>query len=223
MDRASACTTVTGRPANRPCRWRARAGCSSTAMTRAPRSTSSAVSAPWPAPISSTSSPGRTAASATIRAAHSSVSGCQPHARRDRTKADMADHVQEEDHGPTVGGQLHRPQRIFGGEVTITRVGDVDPTAAPEQTNLVINAQLIGGDITLRASDRQDTSTEPQTRIELSLIGTDDARMRALFDGLADGGTVRAKLEKQFWGDVFGAVTDKYGIGWQINIGTAGA
>ena len=34
---------------------------------------------------------------------------------------------------------------------------------------------------------------------------------------------VRAKLEKQFWGDVFGAVTDKYGIGWQINIGTAGA
>jgi PhnB protein len=102
-------------------------------------------------------------------------------------------------------------QQVFGGEVTITRVGDVDPTAAPEQKNLVINAQLIGGDITLRASDRQDTSTDPQTRIELSLIG------------LADGGTVRAKLEKQFWGDVFGAVTDKYGIGWQINIGTAGA
>src|SRR5215471_7296060 len=114
-------------------------------------------------------------------------------------------------------------QRVFGGQVTITRRGDIDPTATPEQRNQVINAQLIGGDITLRASDRQDTSTEPQTRIELSLIGTDDARMRALFDGLADGGTVRAKLEKQFWGDVFGAVTDRYGIGWQINIGTAGA
>jgi PhnB protein len=114
-------------------------------------------------------------------------------------------------------------QQVFGGEITITRVGDVDPTAAPEQKSLVINAQLIGGDITLRASDRQDTSTDPQTRIELSLIGTDDARLRALFDGLADGGTVRTKLEKQFWGDVFGAVTDRYGIGWQINIGTAGA
>jgi PhnB protein len=114
-------------------------------------------------------------------------------------------------------------QQVFGGEITITRVGDVDPTAPPEQKNLVINAQLIGGDITLRASDRQDTSTDPQTRIELSLIGTDDARLRALFDGLADGGTVRAQLEKQFWGDVFGAVTDQYGIGWQINIGTAGA
>ncbi len=50
-----------------------------------------------------------------------------------------------------------------------------------------------------------------------------DARLRALFDGLAQGGTVRTRLERQFWGDVFGAVTDQYGIGWQVNIGTAGA
>jgi PhnB protein len=43
-----------------------------------------------------------------------------------------------------------------------------------------------------------------------------------LFDGLAAGGTVRTQLERQFWGDTFGAVTDKYGIGWQVNIGAAG-
>jgi PhnB protein len=114
-------------------------------------------------------------------------------------------------------------QEVFGGQVTITRLGDVDPSAPPEQKNLVVNALLTGGDITLRASDRQEASPDPQTRIELSLIGTDDARLRALFDGLANGGTVRAKLERQFWGDVFGAVTDKYGIGWQVNIGAAGA
>jgi PhnB protein len=115
-------------------------------------------------------------------------------------------------------------QQVFGGQVTITRRGDVDPTAAtPEEKNYVINALLTGGDLTLRASDRPDTSGDPQTRIELSLIGTDERRLRALFDGLAAGGTVRQQLEKQFWGDVFGAVTDKYGIGWQVNIGTAGA
>ncbi|MBO0776595.1 MAG: VOC family protein [Actinobacteria bacterium] len=112
-------------------------------------------------------------------------------------------------------------QEVFGGQVTITRLGDVDPNAEPGQQNLVVNALLTGGDVTLRASDRSDASPDPQTRIELSLIGTDDARLRALFDGLAKGGTVRAKLERQFWGDVFGAVTDKYGIGWQVNIGAA--
>ncbi len=114
-------------------------------------------------------------------------------------------------------------QQVFGGQVDITRLGDVDPNAAEAQRDAVINAQLTGGDLTLRASDRQDTSTEPQTRVELSLIGTDEARLRTLFDMLAADGTVRAKLERQFWGDIFGAVTDKYGIGWQVNIGTAGA
>lgn len=113
-------------------------------------------------------------------------------------------------------------QQVFGGQVSITRRGDVDPTAAAEQRNQVVNATLTGGDVTLRASDREDTSTSPQTRIELSLIGTDEPRMRALFDGLANGGAVRTELAKQFWGDVFGALTDKYGIGWQVNIGTAG-
>lgn len=114
-------------------------------------------------------------------------------------------------------------QQVFGGEISITRRGDVDPTAAGEQRNQVINALLTGGDITLRASDREDTTNDEQTRVELSLIGTDETRLRALFDGLAQGGNVRANLEKQFWGDIFGAVTDKYGINWQVNIGSAGA
>jgi PhnB protein len=114
-------------------------------------------------------------------------------------------------------------QQVFGGEATINRRGDVDPTAPAEQKNQVIFALLSGGDVTLRASDREDTTGDPQTRVELSLIGTDEARLRAMFDGLAEGGTVRAKLERQFWGDVFGAVTDKYGINWQVNIGAAGA
>jgi PhnB protein len=39
---------------------------------------------------------------------------------------------------------------------------------------------------------------------------------------LTNGGTVRVPLAKQFWGDTFGAITDKYGIGWQVNIGAAG-
>ena len=114
-------------------------------------------------------------------------------------------------------------QEVFGGQATITRRGDVDPTASETEKDQVINALLTGGDVTLRASDRGDASLDPQTRVELSVIGADEARLRAIFDGLANGGTVRTALAKQFWGDVYGAVTDKYGIGWQVNIGAAGA
>ncbi len=113
-------------------------------------------------------------------------------------------------------------QEVFGGHTTITRRGDVDPTASDTEKNQIINALLTGGDITLRASDRGDATLDPQTRVELSIIGPDEPRLRAIFDGLANGGTVRTELAKQFWGDIFGAVTDKYGIGWQVNIGAAG-
>jgi PhnB protein len=113
-------------------------------------------------------------------------------------------------------------QEVFGGQTTITRRGDVDPAASETEKDQVINALLTGGDVTLRASDRGDATLDPQTRVELSIIGVDEPRLRAIFDGLANGGTVRTALAKQFWGDVFGAVTDKHGIGWQVNIGSAG-
>lgn len=110
-------------------------------------------------------------------------------------------------------------QRAFGGEVSITRRGDVDPSASTAEKNQVINAALVSSDLTIRMSDRPDTSNEPQTRVELSIVGQDEDRLSKLFDDLSQGGEVRTQLAKQFWGDTFGALTDKFGIGWQVNIG----
>jgi PhnB protein len=109
-------------------------------------------------------------------------------------------------------------QSILGGELAITRRGDVDPTASESEKHLVINASLDTGSFTLRASDRTDTSNEVQTRVELSIIGPDEDVLRRIFDELSAGGAVKAPLEKMFWGDTFGALIDKFGIGWQVNI-----
>ena len=109
-------------------------------------------------------------------------------------------------------------QSVLGGELSITRRADVDPTAPQDQKHLVINAALDTGTFTLRASDREDAKNEVQTRIELTIVGTDEAALRKIFDGLSEGGTVKAPLEKMFWGDIFGALVDKFGIGWQVNI-----
>jgi PhnB protein len=107
---------------------------------------------------------------------------------------------------------------VFGGELSVTRVGDVNPGAPEAEKAQVINAHLAGGDFNLRASDRSDTSLEPQTRVDLSIIGTDEAKLRKIFDDLSVGGTVRTPLEKQFWGDTFGGLVDTFGINWQVNI-----
>jgi PhnB protein len=107
---------------------------------------------------------------------------------------------------------------ILGGDLSITRRGDVDPAAPQDEKHLVINAALDTGTFTLRASDREDATNEVQTRIELTIVGPDEAALRKIFDGLSEGGTVKAPLEKMFWGDIFGALVDKFGIGWQVNI-----
>jgi PhnB protein len=110
-------------------------------------------------------------------------------------------------------------RQVFGGEVEMTRRGDVDPSASENEKNQVVNATLTSEGITIRASDRQDTNLDAQTRVELSIVGQDEETLRKVFDDLGAGGTVRSPLEKQFWGDIFGALTDKFGIGWQVNIG----
>ncbi len=107
---------------------------------------------------------------------------------------------------------------VFGGELSITRRGDVDPTTPEEASHLVLNAALVTQSLTVRASDRSDATDEVQTRIELTVIGTDESELRRIFDGLGDGGTVKAPMEKMFWGDTFGALIDKFGIGWQVNV-----
>ena len=113
---------------------------------------------------------------------------------------------------------MNHYRSVLGGDLAITRRGDVDPTAPQDERHLVINAALDTGAFTLRASDRSDATDEVQTRVELTVNGTDGDALRRIFDGLSEGGTVKAPLEKMFWGDIFGGLIDRFGIGWQVNI-----
>jgi len=39
-----------------------------------------------------------------------------------------------------------------------------------------------------------------------------------MFQRLSAGGKVRSPLKKEFWGDTFGALTDRFGVDWMVNI-----
>ena len=49
-----------------------------------------------------------------------------------------------------------------------------------------------------------------------TLTGTDKAEMERIFAGLSAGGTVDMPLEKTFFSAMYGMVTDKYGVIWQL-------
>jgi PhnB protein len=110
-------------------------------------------------------------------------------------------------------------QEVFGGELAVTTFGQF---GAPEGVNpdSVMHAQLettLG--FTLMASDVPDfMEYSPGASIRISLSGDDGDQLRAYFAKLSDGGNVETPLEKQGWGDEFGMLTDRFGIGWMVNI-----
>ena len=109
---------------------------------------------------------------------------------------------------------------IFGGELEIMSYGDTPDMELPEGAtkDWVMHATLAGGEIKLMASDTVKASPVA-AKVDLSLGGTDETRMREIFGKLSADGQINSPLKKEFWGDTFGSLTDKYGVNWMMNIG----
>ena len=106
---------------------------------------------------------------------------------------------------------------IFGGELTVQKYSEAgDQPGMKEHPDWIMHSTL-EGEIKLMASDTEKASAKA-AKIDLSLSGSDKAKLHEYFDGLSKGGNVQFPLEKQFWGDVFGMLTDKFGIEWMVNI-----
>lgn len=108
---------------------------------------------------------------------------------------------------------------VFGGTLQVQTYDEVpgDMPGKEQMKGKIVHASLTGGDVNLMASD---TRGKPlgTGKIELSLSGDDDQKLRKIFAGLSADGKVKTPLEKQFWGDTFGTLTDKFGIDWMVNI-----
>ena len=110
-------------------------------------------------------------------------------------------------------------QSIFGGELMMQTYGEVDKSCPQAMKDGIMHARLSGGAILLMASDDPGSGRELGTgKIHLALGGNDEARLSGIFEALSKGGKVGVPLEKQMWGDIYGDVTDKYGINWMVNI-----
>jgi PhnB protein len=108
---------------------------------------------------------------------------------------------------------------VFGGDLTISTFGEFGDASQPSADGVMHANLTTPSGYTLMASDTPPGMTySPGTNISISLSGDDGDELRGYWEKLRDGGTVSLPLEKQMWGDEFGQCTDKFGIGWMVNI-----
>ena len=110
-------------------------------------------------------------------------------------------------------------QAVLGGDLNVQTFGDAGMAQNDNEKKLTLHAALTSDGITLFASDgRPDQKVIFGDNVHLSLQGSDAARLTGYVNGLAAGGNIDMPLAKQFWGDTFGMLTDKFGVHWMVNI-----
>jgi len=113
---------------------------------------------------------------------------------------------------------------VFGGDFEfLYRYKDIPAeTPLPESDKekiMHISLPLMKS-INLLGTDILNTTTTTQktvNRITIGIRTNNEEETIRLFNALAEGGKVIQHLQKEFFADLFGSVTDKFGINWSFN------
>jgi PhnB protein len=118
---------------------------------------------------------------------------------------------------------------VFGGEFSGGGIGRFRDIPAGENTppmpeqdkNLIMHIELpiLGGHV-LMGSDAPASMgfhVNFGNQMHINLEPDSRAETKRLFEALADGGTITMDLQEMFWGALYGAVTDKFGVMWMFN------
>ena len=112
-------------------------------------------------------------------------------------------------------------ERCLGGKLlTMLRWSETPMAtmAPPGYTGKILHATLEIGDGTrLAGSDSMPGQHEGSKGFHVLLGIKDQDQARRVFAALAEGGTVTMPLQKTFWAVLFGVLTDRFGISWEIN------
>jgi PhnB protein len=109
---------------------------------------------------------------------------------------------------------------VFGGELRMSTFGEFGSSDEPFSDKIMHAMLETEKGFTLMASDAVPGMKDVTVgnNIVVSLSGEDAADLRGYWEKLSGTGTVSMPLEKQVWGDEYGACTDRFGIEWMVDI-----
>ena len=118
---------------------------------------------------------------------------------------------------------------VFGGEFSFLKKYSELPDAqvSDKEKDYILHVSLPINEFTiLMGSDTSDQFCAQSSTvftqgtnhyISINLDASEPAEAKRLFDALAINGQIEMPLEKTFWGALYGAFTDQFGVKWMVN------
>jgi len=112
---------------------------------------------------------------------------------------------------------------VLGGEFEgVNRYAEMPPDAgiAADDGDKIMHISLrLGSGQTLMGADRPPGVAPATYGDSVAIMVSPDSAEegRRIFDALSVGGQVTMPYERQFWGDDYGQLIDRFGVHWQVD------
>jgi PhnB protein len=99
----------------------------------------------------------------------------------------------------------------------VQTVGESPMSNMGPAENIMHCTMKIGDSTVMVCDDPRPDAVAGDGNISLAIGLNDPARAKQIFGNLAQDGSVVMPLEKTYWAEAFGMVTDKFGVKWMVN------
>ena len=101
---------------------------------------------------------------------------------------------------------------LFTQTVGESRMSDMGPAE-----NIMHCTIKVGDSTIMMCDDPRPDAAAGGGNISLAIGLNDPEQAKQVFENLAKDGSVVVPLEKTYWAEAFGMVTDKFGVKWMVN------
>jgi PhnB protein len=109
-------------------------------------------------------------------------------------------------------------KQALGAEELYSQTYGDSPMSEMGNADAIMHASMkIGGSTVMFCDDFHSPNFSTGGNISLAIGLNDVDKAKEYFANLSEGGTVTMPLDKTFWAEAFGMLTDKFGINWLVN------
>lgn len=112
-------------------------------------------------------------------------------------------------------------KQALGAEEIFSQTYGDSPMADMGPKDAIMHATIkIGESHIMMCDDMRPEAAETAGNISLAIGMNEIDTARRYFENLSQGGEVTMPLDKTFWAEAFGMLTDRFGVKWMVNCDT---